>query len=117
MNGESGRGCLVVLFKLHAPLKWRSTDLKIDAAAVLFPIAQARGLKAASTTEFFVLWLRSSWNRITLLIGLVGHFRVRVGGCNWLLARWHGDVVCQKPYTRGTARISHVTIGSFGFSE
>jgi hypothetical protein len=55
MNGESGRGCLVVLFKLRAPLNWRSTDLEIDAATVLFPIAVTRRLGARAAADFLLL--------------------------------------------------------------
>ena len=76
-----------------------------------------------------------------LLLGLVGHCSVCAGLLNgpllricdrreslvgtrgtctrvrWQLAGRHGRVVCQNRYTRGTARISHVAIGNFGFSE
>jgi hypothetical protein len=117
MNGESGRLCLVVLFKLHAPLKWRSADLEIDASTVLLPIAIARRLEAASAADFLVLRGRLLQVGITLLIHLMGHFGIRIRWRHWLFAGRHGGVVCQNAYTRGTARISHVTIGSFGFSE
>jgi hypothetical protein len=117
MNGESGRGCLVVLFKLHAPLKYRSTILEIDAAAVLFPIAETSGFKAAATTDFLAFGLRGRFSCITLLIDLMGHFGVLNGRLSGSLAGRHGGVVCQKPYVRGTPRISQVTMGNFGFSE
>jgi hypothetical protein len=109
---------LVVLFKLHAPLKYRSTNLEIDAAAVLFPIAETSGFKAATAADLLVLGWGVRLDPITLLIDLMGHFGVLSGRRNGRrVAGRHGGVVCQKPYVRGTARISHVTIGNFGFSE
>jgi hypothetical protein len=96
-------------------------DLEIDAATIFFPVAEAGGLGTRTAADFLMLCFlrlpRILARDITLLNRLMGHFRVRVGRHNWRLAGRHGGVVCQKPYTRGTARISHVAIGSFGFSE
>jgi len=120
MNGDSGRGCFVVLFNRVLRLGCgESHALKIDAPAIFFPVPESSRLRAITPPDFFLARVRAIFrlHRIPLVACLVGHFGFRNGRRNGLLAGRHNGVVCQRLDPCGTPAISQVTMDSFGFSE